>query len=680
MKRQHCIRGFHALCGFLAAACMILLITAPLNALADTGAGEPSSVYGIGSTSKVVTAAAVLKLAEDGLIDLDTPLTEYIPDFHMADSRYRSITPRMLLDHTSGLQGSSLANSMLLGDNDTYNHDHLLASLSTQRLKADPGAFGTYCNDGFTLAELLVERVTGMSYSEYLAKAFAAPLNLKNFLTPQDTFDRSRMASTYDAKTGALLPTEHPNVIGSGGMLATAGDLCRLSQIFMDSPGQAKGILSSSTAKSMEYSQYLELVGGADLDSTLSYGLGWDSVNTYPFNQYNLRALSKGGDTTSYHSSLIVLPEENISCAVLSSGGSSTFNQLAAQEILLTYLEETGRIRRDDTKKGPSFSEGSSQTVSVPEKLTALSGWYIGKSIYRLEISKDGQMAITDCSSYSEPTHTYAYQPDGTFLSARGHYIDSSGSLTATGNGQLGQTSLSFQTREDGSVWLMGQTYEYFPSLGQTAMYLPLAQKLSDISAPQADAMSAWQERNNREYFLVSDKYTSTAYLNTAATKLKVMEEPSGYLAFLQSGFSPALIADSTHARFFQQLPGQTGRDLSDYGIYEKNGSEYLDTGSYRMISETSVPALPQAGLTVTIPEDGETQWFTCGPEFYGSRVAVTYPDTGAFFLYERQTKETVCIQSSYTLASGSAFAIPSNGLLAFAGTPGTKFQVQVVK
>lgn len=97
-----------------------------------------TALYGIGSTSKVVTAAAVMKLAGEGEIDLDRPLNSYIPEFSMADDRYALITPRMLLNHTSGIPGSTLNNAMLLGDPDTDNHDRLLERLKTQRLKADP--------------------------------------------------------------------------------------------------------------------------------------------------------------------------------------------------------------------------------------------------------------------------------------------------------------------------------------------------------------------------------------------------------------------------------------------------------------------------------------------------------------------------------------------------------------
>ena len=125
-------------------------------------------LYGIGSVSKVYVTTAVMQLAEEGKVNLDATLTEYIPDFRMADERYKEITVRMLMNHTSGIMGSTNKNSMLYGDNDMSYHDGLLTVLEGQRLKAKPGAYAAYCNDGFTLLEMIVENVSGMSFTEYL--------------------------------------------------------------------------------------------------------------------------------------------------------------------------------------------------------------------------------------------------------------------------------------------------------------------------------------------------------------------------------------------------------------------------------------------------------------------------------------------------------------------------------
>ena len=75
-------------------------------------------LYGIGSVSKTYTAAAVLTLAQDGKLELEDPVTEYLPGFTMADERYEDITVRMLLDHSSGLMGDSTRDAFLFGDTD----------------------------------------------------------------------------------------------------------------------------------------------------------------------------------------------------------------------------------------------------------------------------------------------------------------------------------------------------------------------------------------------------------------------------------------------------------------------------------------------------------------------------------------------------------------------------------
>ena len=138
-----------------------------------------------------------MKLVDEGKVDLDASVTRYIPEFKMKDERYKRITPRMLLNHSSGLQGSTLNNAFLFKDNDVYAHDILLQQLSNQNLKADPGAFSVYCNDGFTLAEILVERVSGMSFTEFLHQKFTEPLKLNHTITSQDKWEDEKRAGQY---------------------------------------------------------------------------------------------------------------------------------------------------------------------------------------------------------------------------------------------------------------------------------------------------------------------------------------------------------------------------------------------------------------------------------------------------------------------------------------------------
>ncbi len=176
---------------------IVLSDSAGVHNIATNAPITKDTMFGIGSVSKMHVTAAAMMLADVGKIDIDQPLVTYIKDFTMADERYKEITPRMLMNHSSGLYGSHYANSRLFDDNDTRNHDELLMRLQSEHLKSNPGEYSVYCNDGFQLLEILVERVSGLSYTEFLDQKISQPLKLISTKTPLSDFDREKLAKTY---------------------------------------------------------------------------------------------------------------------------------------------------------------------------------------------------------------------------------------------------------------------------------------------------------------------------------------------------------------------------------------------------------------------------------------------------------------------------------------------------
>ena len=75
-----------------------------------------------------------MQLADKGLVDIDAPITDYIPNFRMADPRYTGITVRMLMNHTSGIMGTQFANMELYNDNYMVSNDELNISVKTERI------------------------------------------------------------------------------------------------------------------------------------------------------------------------------------------------------------------------------------------------------------------------------------------------------------------------------------------------------------------------------------------------------------------------------------------------------------------------------------------------------------------------------------------------------------------
>ncbi|MFY9544681.1 MAG: serine hydrolase domain-containing protein [Bacillota bacterium] len=264
----------------------------------------------------------------------------------MADERYKDITVRMLLNHSSGILGTLMFSTMTYGIPSTRYHDSLLPQLAKQRLKADPGEFSVYCNDGFSLAEIIVERVSGMSFSEFVRQRITESVGMTNTKTPQDDFDRTRMARTFFQ--GEITPYDNCNAIGLGGVYSTAEDLCKLAQAYMDDPGSvaAAELLSDEMRTASMQKEYLRGIWPEPGEGVIGYGLGWDSVGPNFFSEYGIQALFKGGDTVLYHSLLMVLPEHNMAFAVVMSSGSSIMYGLPmAQSVLSQALLAEGKIK-----------------------------------------------------------------------------------------------------------------------------------------------------------------------------------------------------------------------------------------------------------------------------------------------------------------------------------------------
>ena len=127
---------------------------------ATQAAPAPETMYGIASVSKILATVAAMKFVDNGKVQLDAPVTRYIPSFTMLSPSYQEITVRLLLDHSSGFPGSDYNND----DTTVYFPGYLaqvMATLAESRLKTTPGYMSAYCNDGFALVEALVANVTG---------------------------------------------------------------------------------------------------------------------------------------------------------------------------------------------------------------------------------------------------------------------------------------------------------------------------------------------------------------------------------------------------------------------------------------------------------------------------------------------------------------------------------------
>jgi len=199
--------------------------------LADRERGRPNTTttaFDVGSITKTFTAVAVLKLAQEGRLDLDAPLGRYLAGFP-ADAA-RRVTPRMLLQHRAGwgdfLNVPEFANHVARF---TKQEDYV-ALARRQPLRFTPGAGELYGNTGYEVLGGIIEKVTGARYEEAIRDLVFRPAGMDS----SGFFRRGsgeRVANGYGTREGGAprpnLPLLTPDGSASGGSFATAADLSR---------------------------------------------------------------------------------------------------------------------------------------------------------------------------------------------------------------------------------------------------------------------------------------------------------------------------------------------------------------------------------------------------------------------------------------------------------------------
>ncbi|MEI6310502.1 MAG: serine hydrolase domain-containing protein, partial [bacterium] len=209
------------------------------------------TLYCIGSVSKMLATISVMKLAEQGKVKLDDPLVKYLPDFSMLSPEYRDITVRMLINHSSGFGGSDYRNGFMSAPYSGYA-EQVLATLKGERLKHEPGYLNVYCNDGFTMVEILVKALTGQNYTDFVRQEILAPLGMNNSRYALKTEDLAPGTYANSFVNGELVTPEFISIYASGGLYSTPSEMARLAMMLMN--GGALGaarILSPASVAEM---------------------------------------------------------------------------------------------------------------------------------------------------------------------------------------------------------------------------------------------------------------------------------------------------------------------------------------------------------------------------------------------------------------------------------------------
>ena len=265
------------------------------------------TVYRIGSVTKQFTAAAAMLLVEEGKLDLSRDLREYLPDY---DTHGFAVPVERLLNHTSGIKGYTEMPEFWERSRLDLGHEAMLELFSGPAFEFEPGDRYQYSNSGYYLLGVLIEQLSGMSYTAFLETRLFGPLALGRTHYLRNGPLVPGRAEGYEAgEEGGFvndepLSMELPYAAGSLG--ASVVDLLGWQRALVSGTAVSPASYEAMTARG-------SLVNGDPVN--YGYGLSLSEV-------HGLAKVSHGGGINGFRAQLALYPEVDLGIAVLINSGS----------------------------------------------------------------------------------------------------------------------------------------------------------------------------------------------------------------------------------------------------------------------------------------------------------------------------------------------------------------------
>ena len=429
---------------------------------ADRAAGAPATadtVYRVGSVAKPFTATAVMQLEEQGVIDIDQPLSLFLPEFSIR-SRFNTtaepITVRSVLTHHAGLP-TDLGKGMW----SRQDFGQVTGRLTEEYAAFPPNLVFAYSNVGYTLLGQMVQENTDRSFESYMREAVFEPVGMEHTGYSVSDSMRPLLAKGYrpNGSEAERLPIRDKPAFG---MLTSASDLARFMGVVMAHPNHGgTGILDHGTVTEMLRVQN----GDVDLDLNIRNGLGWFlEYGTVEGAGYVAR---HGGTTLMFAAEMVMLPEHELGVAVISNTrGTRKVVSHLAEDILALVLKSQDETLDEGGLRLAKWHDPERRERSIP----MVGSYATGLGMVAIRPKSDKL-----CACVADATLDLIPMPDGWY----GVHPDSVDSLPKR---QRALGKLRFATREiDGREVIIAK---------RDGKEVLLGEKMQDIPVPEV-----WRRR-----------------------------------------------------------------------------------------------------------------------------------------------------------------------------------------
>ena len=312
----------------------------------------PETIFEAGSVSKQFTAAAVLRLVQQGRLSLDDDVRKYVPELPAYES---PITIRHLIHHTSGLRDWSALVAIAGAPRGTrvYTHGHVLDVIRKQRsLNFPVGTQYLYSNSNYNLLAIIAERVSGKTLAQYTKAEFFDPLGMRH-TSWRDDYQRvvpGRAQAYGGSEKSWRLQMPFENTYGHGSLLTTVGDLLKWNaNLATRQIGGEQLVTLQTTRGSLTNGKEIKYAAGIVIDTF-----------------QGLTEIKHDGFTAGYRAYLARYPEPRIAVAMLCNASSVNPTDLARRAVSVILPRHTPE---------PSIADTIGRKLSGPQ-LASVQGYY----------------------------------------------------------------------------------------------------------------------------------------------------------------------------------------------------------------------------------------------------------------------------------------------------------------
>lgn len=326
---------------------------------AKTKPATASTVYRVGSVSKLFTDLAVMQLVEQGKLDLDAPITNYLPDFKPENPFGKPITLRQLMSHRSGLVREPPVGNYFDPTNPPLADT--VASLNRTTLVLEPGVKSKYSNAGIATVGYVIEQTQKTPFAKYLKAKLLEPMGLhRSAFAPTPELNKDLAVGTMWTYQGREFPapTWELGMAPAGSMYTDVIDLAKfLSILFAKGKGPNGQIVKPETLEQMYALQF------AEKDAKRGIGIGFMVSELL-----GCRRIGHNGAIYGFATELTALPDEKLGVVVVASRDCAN--------AVTHHLAELALVKMLNVRQGLHLGENPPTRPLEPGYARALAGRY----------------------------------------------------------------------------------------------------------------------------------------------------------------------------------------------------------------------------------------------------------------------------------------------------------------